>query len=86
MPTTRGAFAGSNSAAVIIRSSVSPLTGMASLPARREPAAPPAAKPIARWLSPSLIVRRAFGCTVCGSRSVKIRRSHKAFPQRNRRA
>ncbi|BCG97341.1 MULTISPECIES: hypothetical protein [unclassified Mesorhizobium] len=73
MPITRGAAGGSNPAARIIRSSFSPLTGIASLRARRESDSPPIVKPIARWLSPRGAVRLALGYTVSGNRSVKIR-------------
>jgi len=86
MPTTRGACGGSKEAARIIRNSVSPLTGMASLSDKREPGSPPTAKPIASWLSQSRTVRRAFGRTVSGSLSVKIRRGHCESAHRNRRA
>ena len=80
---TRG---GENTTALdrIMRSSVSPLTGMASCWARRDPGSPPNAKPIWRCMSPRRAVRRARGGPTSGRRSVKICRGQLALVHRNR--
>src|ERR1700761_9637871 len=57
----------------ISRSKVSPLTGTASLAARREPGSPPSARPICCWISRSRRVRLALGC-------VRAKRSEDAAP------
>src|SRR3546814_3410675 len=48
MPTIVGAAKSGTGADRIIRSNVSPLTGIANLCTRREPGSPPGAKPMAR--------------------------------------
>src|ERR1700759_5381905 len=57
----RGGNAISPPRARISRSRVSPLTGIASLPAKREPGSPPRARPICCWISRSRRVRLALG-------------------------
>jgi len=72
-------------AARIRRSSVSPLTGMASRDARRAPASPPALKAMRRWASARRAVRLSRGGATAGSRSAKMRRGHAGPEHRKRR-
>jgi len=80
-----GAIKSGTGADRIIRSKLSPLTGIASRCARRDPGSPPAARPIARWLSASRTERCALEATTPGSRSANIRTLQAGVPQRKRR-
>ena len=85
MPMTRGDGASGMGAARIGRSSVSPLTGMASRLARRAPASPPACRAMRRCASARRTVRRTLGRATSGRRSTKIRCGHLGAEQRKRR-
>ncbi len=52
---------------------------------RRDPGSPPRARPMFCWVRARRSVRRAFGMTTSGRRSVKMLRSQSATKQRNRR-
>ncbi len=86
MPTTRGEGWVSRSVARTSRSSVSPLAGMDSHPARHDPASPPGARPMWRWMPPRRAVRRARGDATPDRRSAKTRRGQPTLAQQNRRA
>ncbi|MER8760231.1 hypothetical protein NKH69_32205 [Mesorhizobium sp. M0976] len=74
MPTTRGAFGGSNPGrADYPRYSLSRLAGMASLSGKRESGSPPTAKPITSWFTPEPCDGLSVE-PVSGSLPVKIRR------------
>ena len=85
MPITCGVGGAGNGAVRISRSSVSPLTGMASRDARRAPASPPALKAMRRWASARRAMRRTRGRATPGRRSAKTRRGQSGAEHRKRR-
>ena len=60
------------------------LTGMPSRCINRSPGRPPALWPSRPTISPTLLVRRAYGSATVGSRSVNVRRAHSRCAHRQR--
>ena len=76
--------AGRRAALLTCRISVSALTWIPSLRIKRWPGRPPRARPTAAMISPDRLVCCAYGAQTLERGSVKIRRSHTAFRQRQR--